>query len=326
MDTHLLRSGRAAPTDTRTAVAAFLDAQQRVLDRYQVTAQRRYVEVPATGGQAQVLVAGEGPPLVMVIGAAVPAATWAPMMARLPGRTLCAVELPGFGLTDPTTYHCDTMRRTAVDHLAGVLDVLGLGPSPFVTQSMGSQWTTWLAAEQPGRVVSQVMIGCPAFFLDTSAVLPFRLASVPGLGRLLMSLQRPSATNAERVMRMVGEEPAGLGELRDVLLAAQRVPTYTPSLLALLRAVMRWTRPRTSIVTTPDQLRAFRHPVRLIWGEQDPFGRPGTGRRIADLIPAADLHVVPGGYAPWFHHADLVAGLTREFLAAPAMSTKETQP
>lgn len=75
MDTHLLRSGRAAPTDTRTAVAAFLDAQQRVLDRYQVTAQRRYVEVPATGGQAQVLVAGEGPPLVMVIGAAVPAAT-----------------------------------------------------------------------------------------------------------------------------------------------------------------------------------------------------------------------------------------------------------
>lgn len=326
MDTHLLRSGRAAATDTRTAVATFLDAQQRVLDRYRVTAQRRYVEVPTTGGQAQVLVAGEGPPVVMVIGGAVPAAFWVPLMAKLPGRTLHAVELPGFGLTDPTTYHCDTIRRTAVDQLAGVLDVLGLGPSPFVTQSMGSQWTTWLAAEQPGRVTSQVMIGCPAFFLDASAVLPFRLASVPGLGQAMMSLQRPTAKNAERVMRMVGEEPAGLGELRDVLLAAQRVPTYTPSLLALMRAVMRWTQPRRSIVTTPDQLRGIRHPVRLIWGERDGFGRPESGRRIADLIPAADLHVVPGGHAPWFHHADLVAGLTREFLAAPAMSTKETQP
>jgi pimeloyl-ACP methyl ester carboxylesterase len=316
MDAQLIRTRGAAP-DATSAVSAFLDAQQRVLDRYRVTARRRYVELPATGSQAQVLVAGEGPPLVMVIGGAVPAAFWAPLMAQLPGRMLYALELPGFGNTDPTTYDHDTIRRTAVDYLSGVLDVLGLGPCQLVTQSMGSQWAAWLAADQPGRVTGQVMIACPAFFLDTSAVLPFRLASVPGLGRLLMSLQRPSAANAERVMRIVGEDPTGLGELRDVLLAAQRMPTYTPSLLALMRAVMHWTRPRADIVTTPDQLRGIDHPVRLIWGEQDPFGPPSAGRRIADLIPDADLHVVPGGHAPWFHHADPVASLTREFLDSP---------
>lgn len=316
MDTQLLRTGNAASTDARHAVEAFLDAQQRVLDRYGVTARRRYVDVPATGGQAQVLVAGEGPPLVLVIGGAIPAAFWAPLMARLPGRTLYAVELPGFGLTDPTTYRHHTIRRTAVGYLGCLLDTLGLGPSQFVTQSMGSQWTAWLAAEQPGRVASQVMVGCPAFFLDTSAVLPFRLASLPGLGPLLMSAQRPSARNAERVMRVVGEDPAGLHEIRDVLLAAQRLPTYTPSLLALMRAVMRWTRPRPAIVTGPDQLRGIGHPVRLIWGERDRFGRPAAGHRMAALIPGADLHVVPGGHAPWLHHADLVAGLTRDFLEA----------
>jgi len=49
------------------AVADFLDAQQRVLDRYRVEAERRLV-VPTVGGVAQVLVAGEGPPLPMVIG------------------------------------------------------------------------------------------------------------------------------------------------------------------------------------------------------------------------------------------------------------------
>lgn len=315
MATQLIRTRRAAP-DAGSAVSAFLDAQQRVLDRYRVTAQRRYVELPATGSQAQVLVAGQGPPLLMVIGGGVPAAFWAPLMAKLSDRTLYAIELPGFGLTDPTTYHPDTIRRTAVDYLAGILDVLGLGATQFVTQSMGSQWVAWLAADQPGRVTAQVMIACPAFFLDTSAVLPFRLASVPGLGPLLMSLQRPSAKNAERVMRIVGEDPAGLGELRDVLLAAQRLPTYAPSLLALMRAVMRWTRPRPAIVTTPDQLRGIGHPVLLIWGERDGFAPPEAGRRIAALIPDADLHVVPGGHAPWFHHADLVAGLTREFLQA----------
>jgi len=115
-------------------------------------------------------------------------------------------------------------------------------------------------------------------------------------------------------MQIVGEDPAGLDELRDVLLAAQRVPTYAPSLLGLMRAMMRWTHPRPAIVTTPDQLRQIGHPVRLIWGERDPFGHPDAGRRMVELIPSADLHVVPGGHAPWFHYADLVSGLTREFL------------
>ncbi len=299
------------------AVTAFLDAQQRVLDRYGVTAERRYVDVPMTGGQAQVLVAGEGVPLVMVIGGAVPAAFWIPLMAKLPGHKLYAIELPGFGLSDPTSYHADTIRWTAVGYLSGVLDALALGPSQFVTQSIGSQWTTWLAADRPGTVRSQVMIGCPAFFLDTSAVLPFRLASLPRVGSLLMSLQKASPKTTERLIRTVGEEPAGLGELRDVLLAAQRVPTYTPSLLALLRATMRWTQPRRAIVTTSDQLRRVDHPVRLIWGERDGFGPPEAGRRMAHLIPDADLRVVPGGHAPWFHHADLVADLTREHLEAP---------
>ena len=314
MDTDHIQTGRAVRSrHAGDSVADFLDAQQRVLDRYRVTAHRRYVTVP-TGGQAQVLVAGQGPPLVMVIGVGVPAAFWIPLMARLPDRTLYAIELPGFGLTDPITYYPATLRRSAVDYLDGILDVLGLESSQFVTQSMGSQWTAWLAADRPGTVRSQVMVGCPAFFLDTSAVLPFRLASVPGLGSRLMALQRPSVRTAEQVMRSVGEDPTGLGELRDLLLATQRVPTYTPSLLALMRAVMSWTRPRPAVVTTTDQLRGIGHPVRLIWGEQDRFGRIGAGRRIAELIPDADLHVVPGGHAPWFHHADLVAGLAREFL------------
>ncbi len=317
MDTeHVLTGREESSRDAGARVAAFLDAQQRVLERYRVNAQRRYVEVPATGGQAQVLVTGQGPPLVMVIGGAVPAAFWIPLMARLPGRRLYAIELPGFGLTDPTAYHPTTLRRTAVDHLAGVLGVLGLGPSDFVTQSMGSLWTAWLAADRPGTVRSQVMVGCPAFFLDTSAVLPFRLASVPGLGSMLMALQRPSSTNAERMMRTVGEDPVGLDELRDVLIAAQRLPTYTPSLLALMRAMMSWTRPRPAVVTTPEQLRRISHPVRLIWGERDSFGSPEAGRRIAELIPDADVHVMPGGHAPWFHHADMVAELARDHLEA----------
>ena len=79
---------------------AFLRAQGAVLDRYGVAAEQRFVDVPGVGGRAHVLVAGEGPPVVMVNGLGNPAAMWAPLMARLDGYALLAVDLPGFGLTD----------------------------------------------------------------------------------------------------------------------------------------------------------------------------------------------------------------------------------
>ena len=145
----------------------FLTALEALLGRYELLAERRYVPVGDSGRAAHVLVAGDGPPLVLLIGGAVPAAFWVPLMAQLQGHRLYAIELPGFGLTDPTTYTPSTLRRTAVDHVAGILDALNLGPASFVTQSMGSQWTHWLAAEDPARVEQQVMIACPAFFLDT---------------------------------------------------------------------------------------------------------------------------------------------------------------
>lgn len=308
--------GSDGPDGPDGSEVGFLAALDAVLARYRVVAERRRVRVGGTGRTAQVLLAGDGPPLVLVIGGGVPAAFWVPLLARLPGRRLHAIELPGFGLTDPTTYAPDTLRWTAIDHLTGVLDALHLESAPFVTQSMGSQWTTWLAQEQPGRVQRQVMIGCPAFFLGTSAILPFRLASVPGLGPLLMALQRPSTTSAAATLRAVGEHPDGLPELRDLLVATQRRPAYRPSLLALMRSVMHWTRPRRPIVTTAEQLRQVRHPVRLIWGEQDPFGAVAAGTRIAELIPRADLHLVAGGHAPWLHQAERVGRLTEEFLVA----------
>ena len=176
---------------------SFRAAQQRILDRYQVSAESRLVQVPSIGGRAQVLVAGEGPPLPLVIAGGIPAVLWAPLMAKLSGHTLHAIELPGNGLTDAAHYHRTTFRRTAVAFLADVLDALDIGPAPFVTQSIGSLWTTWLASEQPERVRSQVMIACPAFFLGTSAIWPWRLASIPALGRLLLSVQKPTPATKE---------------------------------------------------------------------------------------------------------------------------------
>lgn len=296
-------------------LAAFRNAQRRLLDRYGVAAESRFVDVPAIGGQAHVLVAGGGAPLVLVIGGTIPAALWAPLMARLPGRKLYAMDLPGFGLTDPVGYDPRTYKETATAFLAGVLDRLGLDRCQFVTNSMGSLWSLWLA-QRSARVAAQVMIGCPAMFLDTSAPAPMRLGSIPWLGRRLLTMRSPSPRQVEHVMAMVGEQARGIEEIRDTLLACERMPTYVDSMLGMMRSVMSWTRVRRGVATGPEQLRAIQHPVQVIWGEKDPFGTVQTGRRIAELVPASRFAVVPGGHAPWFHHADQIATITREFLAA----------
>ena len=263
--------------------------------------------------KAHVLVAGEGRPLVLVIGGTIPAAFWAPLMAHLPGRTLYAMDLPGFGLTDPVDYRPETYQRTATDFLAGVLDALKLDRCQFATNSMGTLWTQWLARTQPTRVEAQVMIGCPAFYLGTAAPLPMRLASIPGLGRLLLS-QRPSAKQVERVFAMVGENPRGLDEVGDLLVACERLPAYVPSMLGMMRSVMSWTRVRPAVATGPEQLRTVRHPVQVIWGEDDPFGTLAAGKRVAELHPAGTFKTVPGGHAPWLHHPETVGALVTEFL------------
>src|SRR5688500_16952920 len=79
----------------------FQAAQAQVLARYGVEAESRLFEVPELEGQAHVLVAGDGAPVVMLNGVGTPAAMWAPLIAHLEGYKLHAVDLPAYGLTDP---------------------------------------------------------------------------------------------------------------------------------------------------------------------------------------------------------------------------------
>lgn len=46
----------------------FVDAQERMLDRYGLAASSRFVDVPSIGGWAYALVSGEGPPVAHSLG------------------------------------------------------------------------------------------------------------------------------------------------------------------------------------------------------------------------------------------------------------------
>lgn len=303
--------------------AAFAEAQRRTLRRYGVDARSRLIDIPMIDGRAHVLTAGQGPAVMMAIGGGIVAGAWAPLMAEMGGFTLYAVDLPGHGLTDRHQYRTATLRADGSNFLRQVLDALELERVPFVAQSMGGHWTTSLALEHPDRVEAISFVGCPALILGTSAPLPLRLSILRPIHWLISRVDPPSPGQVARLMRMAGEDPTDLAELRELFLAFEQLPETPDTLLDLHRAAVRLTGPREEVELGADTLMALAQPTQIIWGKSDTFGSPRVGRQAADLIPDAEFHEVKGGHAPWFHNAGEIAALLRPFLArhrAPASS------
>lgn len=298
----------------RTARQEFVTAQQRTLDRYGVEAESRYVDTPVLDGQAHVLVAGNGPPLVMIIGGGMVAAMWAPLMAHLTGRTLYAVELPGHGLTDPARYDKETLRSTAVTFITQLIDGLHVDHAPFTGQSIGGLWSTWMALDAPERVSAISYVSCPAVALGSSAPLPLRVSTIRRVRALLNNVDPPSPNQVQRMGKMNGEDLSDMPEVTDLFLAYQRIPGCLDSLLDLHRAVVRVRGARPEVELTAEQLSGLRQPVQMIWGDQDPYGSPEIGERMASAIGHGSLHVFPGGHGVWFEQADAIGPVINDFL------------
>jgi pimeloyl-ACP methyl ester carboxylesterase len=235
-------------------------------------------------------------------------------MAQLEEFTLYAVDRPGFGLTDTAPHTTENLRSLAVGFLEQVLDGLGLDRPVFVASSMGALWTTWLALDRPQRVAAMTHIGCPALILGTSAPVPMRFMAIPPLGRLMMRLQPPSPKQVDQMFAMMKEDLSAWPELRDLMVAFERLPANAPTWLELLHSVLRLRGARPQVALTAEELAHITQPVQLIWGEEDPFGSPAVGERVATIVEDAELHVLPGGHVPWLSQADRVGHLAAPFL------------
>jgi pimeloyl-ACP methyl ester carboxylesterase len=153
-----------------TASRAFRVAEQRAAEGYGLALSEQYLEIGSPVGRARVIEAGGGPPVLFVHGGGGFAAHWLPLMARLSGRRMIAVDRPGCGLTDEFRYTgTSDVRQHAVTFLSGVADALDLDAMDIVANSMGGLWSLWFALDRPERVRSLALLGCPALAAGTSA-------------------------------------------------------------------------------------------------------------------------------------------------------------
>ena len=185
---------------------------------------------------------GDGPAVLFVHGNVSSSLFWQPMMLALPEayRPL-AIDLRGFGDTDPEPVDATRGVRDYADDLAAVVDALGLEAVHLVGWSMGGGVVLQYLVDRPGthRVTSLTLV---------DPVSPFGFGGTRGLDGTLCDPRGAGSgaggANPEFVERLAAGDRSGDSPLspRQVLLAHYVKPPHVPEHLDILVESMLSTR------------------------------------------------------------------------------------
>ena len=307
----------AMTTHSEEAQALFA----RLLEASPVTG--RHVEL-ASGRRAHVIEAGAGDPLVMLHTGGTSSLLFLPLIERLTGLRVIAVDRPGFGLSDPVDFTRHGFRSDVVTWTSHLLDALGLEHTALLGSSMGGAWSLWYAMEHPERVRRLVLAGAvpmaPGARMPTALRMMFGLMITPGVGPLVSRMLEPSPTSVVKMMSFFGEGESVLDhpEQIDAQVVLGKDPVVAQANVAEMRAVGSMSGSlRREFVLQPEELARLRVPTLIVWGEHDPIGDPTVARALADAIPGARLELLPTAHMPWFAEPDRTAELVASFVREP---------
>jgi pimeloyl-ACP methyl ester carboxylesterase len=231
--------------------------------------------IDVNGRNVEVLEGGAGQPLVFLHGGSMIGG--AGFLEPLTGRFgVFAPFLPGYGRTDldPPVEG----RDAVVEHLADVLDALGLDRVELVGHSLGGWRAVWFAARHPERV-TRLVLGAPLG------------QQVPG----------------HPITNMLEITPA---ERHDVLtydedIKASWLPTGPDPAFAAARELeqrsMARFGPGPFDPALSEAVAAVKAPALLLWGEEDRLIPVAHARAWADALPQARLVTYPGAGHLVFH-------------------------
>ena len=261
---------------------------------------------------------GSGPPVILLHGVSLGAVAWAPLLGLLHGRRVVAVDLPGHGLSDPVSYRRGQVREHARELIEDLLDALEVDRAPVVGHSLGAMFALWYAVGGADRISALVAIGDPAVALPGVRVrMPLSPMTVRGVGFAMLRSPSPPAVYRRLLAQGLGSaEVAGApAPMLEALRLSARRPENAKTVASLMHAIDRFRRPRRESVLSPSELATIRTPAMFIWGADDPYLAPEAARPSVDCMPAATLHVVPGGHGPWLVDAGGVADLVNAHLS-----------
>jgi len=274
------------------------------------------VDVPPVE-RVHCLVAGEGPPLLLLHGVGVGATSWLPLVADLAGEYTCyAIDRPGRGLSDPLDHTTVDFRPHNAAVLEACLDALGIDACPVVGNSFGGFQALLLALDRPERVSALALLGAPAGLSDDYP-LRMRVGGLRWIGPKLVALAEPDDVDGARDLFgqvAVVDEAALSDAFLEAYLAELEPPGRTESLASVFRDSL-GLRGVSLDYLVGEEVAAIEQPTLFVWGSEDQFFPPSVGRAAAGSMADARFVELDGvGHAPWLDDGARTVAELRDFL------------
>ncbi|MFF2119454.1 alpha/beta fold hydrolase [Kitasatospora sp. NPDC058184] len=265
--------------------------------------------IDVAGRTVRYAATGSGPPVLLLHGLDRSLADWAPLQAALPGHRLIAIDVPGFGRSQPLP---DCRLPSLAGHVERALDRLGLTSAVHVVgNSLGGAIAMRLAVQAPARVSSLALLNSAGFGREVTWAL--RVLDPPLLWRFLL---RPTEGNAQFAERSLFHDPAfATPERTAAALALARREGAARTLRQVARELGSWrgVRPgwRTELLT---EVSALDIPTLVVWGTHDRILPARHLVNAASALPRARTHLFPRtGHLPQIERAEETAGLLGSF-------------
>jgi pimeloyl-ACP methyl ester carboxylesterase len=244
---------------------------------------------------------GEGPPLVLVHGAAEDSRVWRPQLAALADEfTVVAWDEPGAGRSSDVPADFPLADRARC--LAALIEALELGTAHVAGLSWGGTVVQELYRHHPGLVATLILIDTYAGWKGSLPEEEVR-ARVDGIGRMLAA----SAEQFDPTLPglFAGGPPAEYVPLLEEMAADVRPESMRTQVRVMAEADQRDLLPRIAV------------PTLLIWGELDARSPLGVARQFEEAIPDTKLVLIPGaGHLSNLEQPELVNEAIREFCRA----------
>lgn len=288
----------------------FVEAQERLLERYDMTGASSFVTIEDPVEEVHYLSAGQGSPVVLLPGVASPAALFVPLMAELTEvGSLYAIDRPGRALSDPYYHEKGDVRAFTRATLDNFLEAIHAETVDLVASSFGGFQAMAYALDRPDRIDRISFVGSPAGLTKNIAI-SFRLLGVRGINRLMfrMIANDTIEETRESMEALNVTDASGLSdELLDVILRGGQLPEQAASLKTLFETTS-GLRGVSKHMLVRDEIDRLEGPLQFVWGSEDYFYDPSLGRELFGHREDVTFEVLEGhGHTPWLEPDNDVA-------------------
>jgi pimeloyl-ACP methyl ester carboxylesterase len=244
---------------------------------------------------------GDGPPLVLVHGAAVDSRVWGPQLAALADEfTVVAWDEPGAGRSADVPR--DFVLADYAHCLAALIEALALGPAHVAGLSWGGTVALELYRHHPGLVATLLLVDTYAGWKGSLPEEELR-ARVTGYRKMLAAPRDEFDPTLPGLF--AGEPPNEFVPLLESMAADVRPESLRTALDLMAEADQRDLLPRITV------------PTLLIWGELDVRSPTSVAREFDEAIPDTKLVLIPEcGHVSNLERPDAFDEAVREFCRA----------